>query len=752
MALDNNNGKRKPHTRQEEFEEQKRALEDRIVNDKDMASKIYQRAMEAEYGTQKAVEAEDASSGSVSEGPEGRRSERRASVQAGDLQRRAGAGQAASEQKSGTETEAADAPEKPRAFHAYSLKDEAGQKEESAEPGSRAARRTGATDAQGRRNVRQMNAAGDSEAEIQRKRQDQRTSKKNRKRNIILACIVELLTLVVIFGFGVVVRYMNMTQPVEFDKANVRNENIDISKQQAMEGYWTVAVFGVDDRNGSVGKGANADVQIIANIDMGTGDIKLVSVYRDTYLNVNKNNRYAKANEAYASGGPEQAVQTLNKNLDLNIENYVTFNWKAVADAINLLGGVEAEITSQEFYYMNAFIHETCIETGISALNPAAEYIDGPGQQHLDGIQAVAYARLRKMDTDFARTERQRHVIEQCLEKAKQADLATLLQIIDTVLPQIAFNIDYTDIVQLAKGISRYNIVETTGFPMNLDTQMMGSKGDCVIPVTLSSNVTKLHAFLFGDEDYNPTDAVKRYSSKIADDSGKYKSGYYDDSGQVRTTEAETTEADEEEESRSSTSSTRVDSEGYLIRGTDADGEYIYETDEDGNKIKPRETTKADTSSTDQSSGTKPQLVETDENGETIESTRGTGDASLAPGESRPGATGESTGATRPSTNPTSGTSTAPTVNPTADSTTEAAPVLPGESSSAASSTTAASRPSTLQPGGDSTTGAAVPTPTTAATRPTVESTTAASGGGPGSSGPGGTSSTQDAVPVFPGA
>ena len=160
---------------------------------------------------------------------------------------------------------------------------------------------------------------------------------------------------------------------------------------------------------------------------------------------------------------------------------------------------------------MNAYITETGVKGKITN-NPAAEYIKGPGKQHLDGLQAVAYARLRYMDDDFSRTRRQREVISQVLEKAKKADLVTLTSIIDTVLPQLAFNINAGDLVQLAKGISRYNIVGSEGFPKDLKTQMMGKKGDCVIPTSLASNVTWAHSFLFGDNDYNPSDAVWTYS------------------------------------------------------------------------------------------------------------------------------------------------------------------------------------------------------------------------------------------------
>ena len=147
----------------------------------------------------------------------------------------------------------------------------------------------------------------------------------------------------------------------------IKNVEISEEKQEQMSGYWTIAVFGVDSRNSSVGKGNNSDVNILCNIDQGTGEIRLVSVYRDSYLNISDKNTYNKINAAYMQGGPEQVVKALNRNLDIDIDDYATFNWKAVADAINILGGIDVEITKSEFYYINAFISETVKATGVAS-------------------------------------------------------------------------------------------------------------------------------------------------------------------------------------------------------------------------------------------------------------------------------------------------------------------------------------------------------------------------------------------------
>lgn len=433
--------------------------------------------------------------------------------------------------------------------------------------------------------VLQVNTPKDIQEELDEVYSKKEKKKKSRWKKILLLSVIEILTLIFIFCTAYIVRYMNIKPEVEFNVKNVKNENIDVTKQEQMQGYWTIAVFGVDSRDGGVGRGANADVQLIVCIDRATGAVKLASVFRDTYLNLAAGSRFAKINEAYADGGPEQAVKALNKNLDLDIEHYATFNWRAVADVIDMLGGVNIDITEKEFKYMNAYIHETSIESKINVKNPAAEYIKKPGMQHLNGVQAVAYARLRYMDDDFTRTKRQREVISQVLENAKKADLATLTNVIDTVLPQIAFNVDVGDILELAKGVNRYNIVGSEGFPYDLRTQMMGKKGDCVIPLNLASNVTKLHAYLFGDKDYKPSSAVWTFSDTIASDAAAYKNGK-GDSGE-KNSEKKSKKSEDEEESTKSKDGKQEETKKKKngTEESESDKNKKQETDANGNII-----------------------------------------------------------------------------------------------------------------------------------------------------------------------
>ena len=168
------------------------------------------------------------------------------------------------------------------------------------------------------------------------------------------------------------------------------------------------------------------------------------------------------------------------------------------------------DITKAEYAYINAFITETVDCTGIPSV-----HLTGPGPAHLDGVQAVAYSRLRLMDTDMNRTERQRKVIEAVLEKLKQADLPTINRLLETVLPQVATSIDIGDYLELGKNAGNYRIVKTEGFPTVYKAATLGKLGSCLIPNTLESNVTALHEFLYEDQDYQNSDRVKEIGGEI---------------------------------------------------------------------------------------------------------------------------------------------------------------------------------------------------------------------------------------------
>lgn len=290
-----------------------------------------------------------------------------------------------------------------------------------------------------------------------------------------------------------------------------------------MHGYMNVALFGVDAQTEKqlYGK-SRSDSIMIANINLDTGDIKLVSVYRDTYLNLGTDD-YEKCTHAYSYGGAEQAVKMLNMNLDMNITNFVTVSYKGLSKVIDGLGGVYIDVDSEELKHINNYQIDVAkvLQTDYTPVTEA-------GYQLLNGIQATAYCRIRQTKgDDFKRTARQREVLKAIEAQAKQADLVTLTNVFNDCIGDIYTTIDSEQILELIGNIANYRIVDEAGFPNeNMRTGAnIGAKGSCVIPDDLESNVIWLHQYLFNEEDYTVSDRVKELSEKIADDTAPYIKG-----------------------------------------------------------------------------------------------------------------------------------------------------------------------------------------------------------------------------------
>ena len=309
----------------------------------------------------------------------------------------------------------------------------------------------------------------------------------------------------------------------------VINEDVKKNKEVDLgEGYTNVALFGVDSRDGNLGEGNRTDCIIVASLNNETKEVKLVSVYRDTLLDLSEGT-YQKCNAAYSYGGPVMAINMLNMNLDLDIEDYVTVDFGAIADAIDLLGGVEIDLKEEEIAPLNKYINETARSAG-----KKANRVDHSGLQLLDGSQATTYARIRSTaGGDFTRTERQRLVIEKMFEKALKADLGTINEIIDKVFPQVSTSFTLQEILMYASAYSDYTLGDNMGFPIDKTTDTLSGLGSIVIPQDLTSNVTKLHEFLFGTTGYTPSSTVQTVNgniiSTVSSAQSSYEEEYYED-------------------------------------------------------------------------------------------------------------------------------------------------------------------------------------------------------------------------------
>jgi len=298
-----------------------------------------------------------------------------------------------------------------------------------------------------------------------------------------------------------------------------------------MSGYTTVALFGIDARDNSLGKGNRSDTIIIASINEDNGDVNLCSVYRDTYINLG-NDTYNKANAAYSQGGPEQAIQMLNSALDLDIKDYATVNFNALIDTIDALGGVEIDVHEDEIVHLNSYqISMVGKEDGKNEFgeikyvaNEGVDYIPvkSSGLQTLNGLQATAYCRIRYVGDDFMRTTRQRTVLSECANKAKKADIGTLNSVIDKVFPEAKTSLTTAELAAYAARATKYNIAESAGFPFDNVTGKMGKAGSCVVAVDFANNVKQLHTILYGEDSYTPTSKVREISDRVAADKATY--------------------------------------------------------------------------------------------------------------------------------------------------------------------------------------------------------------------------------------
>ena len=355
------------------------------------------------------------------------------------------------------------------------------------------------------------------------KKSSKKEQAKKKRRRIILF-ILEIFVLVIM----VMVLYLVM-QGEKTGHYDIQEDEIiineEVKKAEAEKGtdepeYINIALFGVDSTTGALTKNTRSDTIMIASINQNTGDCKLVSVYRDTYLNLS-NDSYNKCNAAYAKGGPAMAISMLNMNLDLDIKEFVTVGFAGLTDTIDALGGVYIDVDSSEISHLNNY--QLCIAENLKrSYTPVAN----TGYQLLNGLQATGYCRIRyTAGDDFKRAERQREVLSAVADQAKKASPTALGQIATDVFDEVYTSLNLTEIVELLANVTHYSITETAGFPYEeyRKTGTIGSTGSCVVPVDLEQNVKWLHQFLFDDYEYEPSAMVKECSDKISADTSGYK-------------------------------------------------------------------------------------------------------------------------------------------------------------------------------------------------------------------------------------
>ena len=368
-----------------------------------------------------------------------------------------------------------------------------------------------------------------------------RKYKKMRRRKIIFGIEITVLLILsgILFVYAWINRSMDKMNQDTLDSSQIQinsevKANTDLSQ---MSGTQVIALVGVDARGvegSELAESMNSDTIILCCIDHDKQEIRMVSIMRDTWMNMAKYTdeyyEFDKANSAYNRGGPESMLSMLNTNLDFALTDYVTVNFKALADAIDVLGGLDIEMTNAECVHANNYNREVSEAQGVEYV--ASPYDEDLGDdysevRHVSGALATSYARIRYGGGDDAkRTSRQRIVINLMVQKLKQ-NPTKIPEILDKVMGNVSTSLTKNEILELGMHAVTYTMGTSYAYPFQLcyGENVVNALGeDVVIPVTLEFNVRELHEYLYPGLSYEPSAAVTEYSDYIA-----RKSGYDED-------------------------------------------------------------------------------------------------------------------------------------------------------------------------------------------------------------------------------
>ena len=333
---------------------------------------------------------------------------------------------------------------------------------------------------------------------------------------VILIILITLVVLVAGVFAGGWTYIQSMLGEMKQETIDENAVGIDNETANELKDYKNIALLGIDSRADDYGLGNRSDCIIIASINEKTNDVKLISVYRDTYLQLVENGttKLDKVTHAYAFGGAQNTLLALNTNLDLNIKQYLTVNFDTVITAVDAIGGVNIKIENDELKYINEYIDATSASSGITST-----HISSAGNQKLDGVQAVAYSRIRyTAGGDYKRTERMRTVVEAMVAKAKTLGATKLISVANTILPHVSTNIASTEIISLIPTLMKVNFTDSMGWPYTTKGKTMDRWYG--IPTTLETNVNKLHKEVFGQSNYTLPSTIKSISDQIVKKTG----------------------------------------------------------------------------------------------------------------------------------------------------------------------------------------------------------------------------------------
>ncbi len=334
-----------------------------------------------------------------------------------------------------------------------------------------------------------------------------------------------IVTVVALFLVFIILSATMLISDVYSTLDKVKKKSINTKNLSCVDvdGYVNIALLGVDARGMKKGdlKESNTDCIMVVSINTKTNEVQLLSVFRDSFMKINGTDTYEKINSAYALGGPEGALTTLNQNLDLNIQDYVSFNFKMVADLVDEVGGIEVDVKEYEIKELNRVTFETSWQIGKDSYT----LVKKPGKQTLDGTQAVAYGRIRKgVGDDFKRTNRMRIVVQKVANKMKKKSVPEIMKVLDKILPEIETSLSNNNMIGLAQRLPGLKIGKSVGFPYTITTTDI-SGVSYVVPADLYEDVERLHKEMFKQKEYQPTDTCVSISENIKAITGTWGGG-----------------------------------------------------------------------------------------------------------------------------------------------------------------------------------------------------------------------------------
>lgn len=319
----------------------------------------------------------------------------------------------------------------------------------------------------------------------------------------VLAILILVLT-VAIGGFA-------LSKLSMVDKMNLEKENLSCVD---VDGYVNILLLGVDSRNMDDISGAGADAIMVLSLKEETGEVRLISVYRDTYMKFGDTDYYGKVTDANRNGGPEMMIKSLNQAMDLNIHQFVVVNFKMVADLVDSVGGITVNVEDYEIQQLNKYTMQTADNIGVTDY----QLVEAPGEQTLEGVQAVSYGRIRKgVGDDFKRTERMRVVISKVFEKLQTMSFKDLNKVLNTLLPQVQTNMNNKDMLIMASKLPTYKIGGSKSWPFDVKTGSLNNIS-YVFADDLLANTVKLHTDVFKQENYVPSETVVAMNDRINTD------------------------------------------------------------------------------------------------------------------------------------------------------------------------------------------------------------------------------------------